>query len=346
MKIAIQLILVLVLFANPVFSCSVFMATDGSKTYFGNNEDETNSYSVETFIPAANGKYGYFYMESPHDPSDANPSHEPPMIEHYPQGGMNDQGLAYDITFTPLKGSRQMKFAPGLKVLEPAGEYQGYVLRKVLAEAATVEEALRIIQQYVVPEFFTIQVFLADKGGHSAVLGIGKDDYLSVIRNSKNYQVLTNYSQADPENSIILDPRADIASDMLKEDSSVNVANFLSVMAAIHVEGLSSTVYSTVYDLNKGDIYFYYFHNFQKSVKMNLNKELKKGKHSFVMSSLFKPIFAQTTTSAMSATFSGLVRKLEACREELPKPGAKPVSAAPGKRGAPKAQGSAPALKP
>ena len=309
----------LVCISQPLSACSVFTVTDGAKTFFGNNEDQTNSYAVVPFVPAAKGKYGHFYMETPHDPASAVPPAEPPMIEHYPQGGMNDQGLAYDVTATPLKGARQMKFSPEQKVLDPQDEYQGYILRRVLAQAATVEEAIKIIKEYQVPDFFTIQVLLADKGGRSAILGIGKDDRLSVIRSSENYQVLTNFSQADPENSTIFDPRFDIANAMLKEDASVNVANFLSLMAAVHVEGVAATVYSNIYDLNKGDIYFYYFHNYQEPVRVNLAAELKKGKHSFVLSSLFKrKIFAQTATEEMVKNFSGLIKRVEACGVKTP----------------------------
>jgi hypothetical protein len=243
------------------------------------------------------------------------------MIEHYPQGGMNDRGLAYDITATPMKSSRQMEFAPGLKTLAPDGEHEGYVLRKVLAEAASVEEAIRLIRQYQTPEFAFVQAIIADRNGHSAVLGIGKDNHLSVITNTTNYQVLTNFSLADTEDSVLFDPRYEIANDMLKENSSVTVNNFLSIMAAIHVEGVSSTVYSTIYDLNNLDIHFYYFHNFQEDVKIKLSDELKKGKHSLVMSGLFKrKIFARTAIENMSKTFSDVIAKLKACRgAQLPK---------------------------
>ena len=86
-------------------------------------------------------------------------------------------------------------------------------------------------------------------------------------------------------------------------------------MAAIHVEGVSSTVYSTIYDLNRGDINFYYFHNFEEVVKMNLHEELKKGKHSFVMSSLFKrKIFARTAIENLTKSYMGLIEKLQMCQ--------------------------------
>lgn len=315
-KTVVTIAMVSMFSIQNLMACSVFMSTDGARTMVGNNEDESNSYSVETFIPASGSKFGYFYMESPHDPSDPTPSHEPPMIEHYPQGGMNDQGLMYDITFTPLKGSRQVVFSPEAQILDPNGEHQGYVLRKMLAEAATVDEAIQLIQKYQMPEFVTIQVFLADKSGNSAVLGIGKDDRLSVIKNSKNYQILTNTSLADKESSIIFDPRYGIANEMLGENSSLSLKNFRSVMAAIHVEGISSTVYSTIYDLNKGDINFYYFHNFEEVVTMNLHEELKKGKHSFVMSSLFKrKIFARTAIENLTKGYMGLIEKLQMCKD-------------------------------
>lgn len=122
------------------------------------------------------------------------------------------------------------------------------------------------------------------------------------------------------------DPRTfDIAGAMLKEDSSVDIKNFLSIMSAIHVEGLASTVYSTIYDLNNVDIYFYFFHNFLEPVKINLNEELKKGKHSFVMSGLFKrKIFAQTVTEELYKNFTGLIERVQACEAKKPPAPSKP----------------------
>jgi len=66
-------------------------------------------------------------------------------------------------------------------------------------------------------------------------------------------------------------------------------------LSATHYEGPgTTTLYSYVLDLKKGDIYLYHFHNFEDVVKMNLEQELKKGEHILAIPSLFSfETFAQ-----------------------------------------------------
>jgi tetratricopeptide (TPR) repeat protein len=50
---------------------------------------------------------------------------------------------------------------------------------------------------------------------------------------------------------------------------------------------MTSTIYSYICDLKKGDIYVYNFHNFEDVVKISLEEELKKGERFHPISSLF-----------------------------------------------------------
>ena len=49
----------------------------------------------------------------------------------------------------------------------------------------------------------------------------------------------------------------------------------------------SGTIYSNVYDLSNGEVYIYYKRDFETSVKINLEFELKKGNHTSKLRSLF-----------------------------------------------------------
>jgi len=49
----------------------------------------------------------------------------------------------------------------------------------------------------------------------------------------------------------------------------------------------STTLYSYIHDLVRGDVYIYNFHNYDHVVKLNIHEELKKGEHTVLISSLF-----------------------------------------------------------
>jgi tetratricopeptide (TPR) repeat protein len=49
----------------------------------------------------------------------------------------------------------------------------------------------------------------------------------------------------------------------------------------------TATLYSYIHDLAKGDVYIYNFHNYDNVVKLNIHEELKKGEHTYLISSLF-----------------------------------------------------------
>ena len=70
-------------------ACTVFAVSHDGTVFFGNNEDWKDPYTRVWFLPAENGKYGRLYLG----------------FERFgvtiPQGGMNDQGLAFDILAGP-----------------------------------------------------------------------------------------------------------------------------------------------------------------------------------------------------------------------------------------------------
>jgi len=58
-------------------------------------------------------------------------------------------------------------------------------------------------------------------------------------------------------------------------------------MDTVHTE---RTLYTTVYDLNAGTIELYYFHDYSKVVKFNINEELKKGNRVLSIPELFPEV--------------------------------------------------------
>jgi hypothetical protein len=66
--------------AAPVFACTIFVLTDGTRTLFLNNEDWLNPRTRIWFAPAVTGHYGCAYVG---------------FDDGYPQGGLNTKGVAF-----------------------------------------------------------------------------------------------------------------------------------------------------------------------------------------------------------------------------------------------------------
>jgi len=268
------------------------MWSDGRGSIFGNNEDSpVGEETVFIFVPAFGTAYGYFQMKSP--------SLKEPFVADYPQGGMNEKGLAFDITATPLIKQVEVN-------IPPETPYSGgNLMEQVLGYASTVDEAVALIQKYRasenirraagISEFRQMQVLLADRNGDAAVIGVGPDGNLAVTRKTGKYMVITNFSLVQPANSAADEKmRYDTAEGMLKGRKKVSADDMRSLLAAVHVEGLAATLYSTIYDLKSLRINVYNFHDYEYVKSLNLRDELKKGPRTVPLAEFFKdrPLFS------------------------------------------------------
>jgi hypothetical protein len=152
-----------------------------------------------------------------------------------------------------------------------------------MAECATVEEVINIFDRYNLQFMEKFMLMFADKTGASAII---EGDV--VIRKKGRYQVITNFYQSEVKDRNYPCERYKIAIEMLKKNSGISVKLFRQILAAVHAEGeYVNTLYSNIYDLKKGLVYLYHFHDFANEVVIDLNEELKKGKHTYDLPSLF-----------------------------------------------------------
>ena len=257
LKIAILLLIGLT--SPPVLACTAFFASQGDKVLVGNNEDYFNPITKIWFEPAEDKKYGRVYFG---------------FDNFWPQGGMNDQGLFFDAFAT-----RQNK----IKLSMNKPKYQGNLIDKVMAECASVEEVINNFDRYNLQFMEKFMLMFADKTGASAII---EGDV--VIRKKGRYQVITNFYQSEIMDRNYSCERYKIATEMLKKNSAISVELFRQILAAVHTEGeYVNTLYSNIYDLKKGLVYLYHFHDFTNEVVIDLNEELKKGKHIYDLPSLF-----------------------------------------------------------
>jgi len=250
----------------PAYACTAFMMSDGEKVLVGNNEDYNIPYTRVWFVPAESGWYGRVYFG---------------YDNWSPQGGMNDQGLFFDFFATkPLE----------VKLSKEKPKFQGPIIDRMAAKCATVREVLEMFSQYNLEFMLKFQMFVVDKSGDAAIV---EGDH--IIRKSGSYQVVTNFHQSKVEEN--QRPcewhkpgcmQYKKAESMLTEGGTASVAHFRDILEETHRNTLyARTLYSNIYDLKNGLVYLYFLHNFKKEVVIDLNEELKKGRHHYDLPSLF-----------------------------------------------------------
>ncbi|UCC32600.1 MAG: tetratricopeptide repeat protein [Phycisphaerales bacterium] len=265
----------LMLTCPAALSCTVFSASDGTTVLAGNNEDYYNISTRIWFLPRENGKFGRVYFG---------------FDDFVRQGGMNDQGLFFDTVSAPKLQMPQYKYNY---------DYPGDFLTMAMEKCATVREVTTLLRDIgpflnaTDPPSTTGAFMFADKSGQSVII----EGDVHIMKEGR-FQVMTNFYQSRPELGGYPCRRYDIAKEMLQANQAVTVDLFRRVLAATHQEhevGASNpTVYSNIYDLKKGDIHIYHYHNFTNVVVLNLAEELRKGRHQYDLPSLFPETLAAT----------------------------------------------------
>jgi hypothetical protein len=246
------------LLATTASACTAFSASNRSRVLVGNNEDDNNPFTALWFIPAGiKGKYGRVYVG---------------FDNFDPQGGMNERGLWFDAFATA-----QMQPADSGKPV-----FRGNLMDRAMSECSTVEEVVRLFEQYNRSFMKDFVLMFADASGGSVII-----EPTAILRKQGRFQVQTNFHQSlsVPEYTC---GRFRIASTMLKEAGErISTALFRRILAATHEEHTYPTVYSNVYDLKRRVMYLYHFHNYENVVKIDLRAELKGGEHAVSIRSLF-----------------------------------------------------------
>jgi len=241
----------------PAAACTGFCATSKGKVLVGNNEDWGNPRSRIWFVPAEKGAHGRMLAG---------------FDNGFPQGGMNDQGLFFDGFATP-----RLEVAP-----TPDKQiYFGNIAEKALAECATVDEVIRLLDKYRRPDR---AVFLfADRNGDAVAI-----EPEAVVRKKDWFFVQTNFYQSRTPPGTETCQRFKIATRMLEDSQGeMSIDLFRRILAATHQEGNAATQYSNIYDLTAGVMYLYHFHNFENVVRIDLAAELRKGPHKLEIPALF-----------------------------------------------------------
>lgn len=244
--------------------CTVFYAGDGQVALGGNNEDSFNPRTKIWFLPPEERKYGVAILG---------------YEDYVPQGAVNDHGVFFDGLAVKIVQVPEEKGKPAY----PGGA--NALMIHALQECETVDCVLNMFARYSRgPGTWNGQYLVGDSKGDSAII-----EPLAVIRKQGNFQVATNFFQSEVMPEDRNDYRYTKATSMFRREGSLSVDLFRRTLDATHQEGTAHTLYSTIYDLKRGLIYIYYFHDFDHVVVMNLEEELAKGLHDYDIPELFPP---------------------------------------------------------
>jgi tetratricopeptide (TPR) repeat protein len=248
--------------ANPAQGCTIVMVAQGKLVLAGNNEDWKNPKTKIWFIPASNGEHGRVCVG---------------FDDMYAQGGMNDQGLFIDgNALGPT----------GWKPIEGKPTFDGELMDSILAKCGTVEEAIAFCNKYNIADLASARFPIADRTGASMVVEYGQGQ-VQYVRKTGVYQIATNFVISNVKDENFPCTRYRVADQMLKSAADMSLDLVRAVLSATHQEGQYPTVYSNICDLKNGVLYLYNFHNFEEVVKFDLEAELRKGKKTYDIPSLF-----------------------------------------------------------
>lgn len=246
------------------FSCTMIMASKNGIVLAGNNEDWKNPITKVWFIPASENEYGRICFGFDRDFG-------------FTQGGMNDQGLFIDanaISPTDYKTSPDKE------------DFNAPMIDYILATCATVEDAIVFFNKYNTRGLYRARFPISDKTGASMVVEWAEGK-VQFVKPDTWFQISTNFVFTNVKNGKYPCNRYNIANTLFQNSSELSVGLIRSILSATHAEGEYPTVYSNIYDLKNGIAYVYNFHNFEEVVTFNLAEELKKGRKSYDIPSLF-----------------------------------------------------------
>ena len=234
----------------PIHSNTIFSIHQDEAVFVGNNEDGYNPYARYKILPGTGEHYGRIIFS---------------FDNNWGIGGMNEKGLVFDWmghsedTFWKKDSSKK--------------DYVGNLSEKIIAECATVEEALKYYETYNEPLFKTSLIVFADTSGMTAFVFWEKNKL--TIQRCKGRCVVGFGGNK-------------VAEKYGEIEGSMNKQQMIELLNLAQQKGTTPTLYSNLYDLKKGMVHLFYFHNFEEEIVLDLHVELQKGKQNVELKDIFK----------------------------------------------------------
>jgi hypothetical protein len=275
-------------------SCTIFTASYGDTVLFGNNEDWINPNTYYWAVPPKDGHYGAVYFG---------------FDNFWPQGGINEKGLAYDVNALPKSPITPHPELPKIN----------YPFYENLKKYATVEEVIDAVKSHSWEKAWRAQLHVADSSGDAVVISAGPDGQIVFTRKQKGngHLISTNFNRANPKNGRYPCWRYDTAVALLEkiqDEDDLTADSFRFILDSVHQEGPSvNTVYSNTFDLKHGIIYLYHWHQFGEFVKLNVAEEIYKT----TSPTRIKDLFSQKTVAQALKEYLTYRKKITAWKNVL-----------------------------
>jgi hypothetical protein len=252
-------------------ACSGYKITIGNRTFFGSNHDAWFTTPHIWFEKAAGDPYGAAFTGARFDGANG----------YAPQSGMNEMGLAFErlVAYHP----EAENFTDRKPITNPTA-----YLKDILHTCKSVEEVKAYISQYD-HSYFIEDVFIyVDKSGEYLIV----EPYTLTLGNEATYVIANFCPSITPEHKANQLDRYRNGVAFIANGIDTTLAYCTALLDTMHVcrEKIGDgTLMSSLWDLNKGTVNLFFYHDFETSVQFNLEEELKKGDHLIAVETLFPP---------------------------------------------------------
>jgi len=246
------IIIILLLIQNTLLACTIFDTKNSkNEVLVGRNFDWSKSNGQINFIPSDKNRYGVVLL------SLDNPN--------MPYEGMNNKGLFVAISAVPNSETTINILKPIRKSLE--------MVKVILQKASTIDKAIEQFDKYSIAfgQFLgnpLIHFKIVQKDGDSAVIEFIHNK--RVIIRGKKSRVLTNHYLSDL--SIKADSKTTLKRYNIVTKNLNGSGSIQKVFKILEKSRQKSTVWSTVYNLTKQELYLNYKNS--DTVKFNLKDKL------------------------------------------------------------------------
>jgi len=126
------------------------------------------------------------------------------------------------------------------------------------------------------------QLYFADATGDAVIISAGKDGEMVFTRKPQGdgFLVSTNFNVANPSNGFVYpyrryDKATELMTQLIAKEGPVTSYDARDVMDAVHVsKGSSWSIETMLADLIHGNVYIYYFFQYDRPVLLNVKYEL------------------------------------------------------------------------
>ncbi|MEO8147820.1 MAG: hypothetical protein ABI723_09300 [Bacteroidia bacterium] len=261
--------LIMLLSVDKIFPCSMYKITVNGKTMVGCNHD---TWYLTPRIWFETSGYGACFTGARYDGDNG----------FAPQSGMNEFGL----TFSRLAAAtpENETVAANKKQITNATNY----LKDILHKCKTVDEVKNYIDQFDHSSFSRDVFIYIDKSGRYLIV----EPYTMTEGNDSEY-VLANFCPSQVTDfSSIKQVRYVNGVAFLKTKTGTDIDFCTALSDTMHVcrkKIGDGTLLTSIWDVNEGITYLYFYHDYKHLVKFNVKDELAKGNHILEIPPLFPP---------------------------------------------------------